>query len=144
MRYAIVHDKQQLVDKVQQLEVIAQSVGLSWTAQQFADDLLTDHTYYGVCAAGFVAVSFVLDEAELVNIAVLPAYQGTGVAQTLWESVLAFFDEKHIRTCFLEVRESNQRAQRFYEKQGFSRVGYRKHYYHNPREGAVLYKWEKQ
>jgi ribosomal-protein-alanine N-acetyltransferase len=37
------------------------------------------------------------------------------------------------------VRESNTAARRLYEKLGFSEIGRRKAYYHNPQEDAILY-----
>lgn len=144
MTVVIEHQKERLVEQVSHLEMIAQVVGLSWRSDQFLEDIKQVHTYYGVCDVGFIALSVVLDEAELVNIAVLPDFQGKGVAKELWQYALTVFADKQIQTCYLEVRESNVRAQKFYEKQGFKRVGARKNYYRDPIEHALLYKWEKQ
>ena len=39
---------------------------------------------------------------------------------------------------WLEVRESNAAAIALYESAGYRQVGFRKRYYHDPEEGAVL------
>ena len=41
---------------------------------------------------------------------------------------------------WLEVRESNHPARRFYEKHSFLEAGRRRAYYRNPEEDAVLYR----
>ena len=89
------------------------------------------HGYLAFDAAG---------EWELENIAVAPAFQRRGVAGKLLKVLIDHMRQNHASTVFLEVRESNLPARRFYEKQGFNEVGRRRHYYHRPDEDAVLYK----
>lgn len=43
-------------------------------------------------------------------------------------------------TLFLEVRQSNQNAQRLYHYFGFEIVGKRPNYYHQPIEDAIIMK----
>lgn len=87
---------------------------------------------------GFLNGSYVLDEAELLNIAVSENYRNLGIAGML----LAAFEEelrKHgVKTVYLEVRESNAPAMGLYEKHGFIQNGLRKNYYRSPVENAVL------
>jgi [ribosomal protein S18]-alanine N-acetyltransferase len=55
----------------------------------------------------------------------------------------AFLDHAksaHSDAVFLEVRQSNAAARRFYEKNGFQQSGRRKSYYANPSEDAILYR----
>lgn len=87
---------------------------------------------------GFLNGSYVLDEAELLNIAVSEKFRKSGIAGML---VTAFEDElrKHgVKTVYLEVRESNAPARKLYEKHGFTQNGLRKNYYRSPAENAVL------
>jgi len=86
---------------------------------------------------GFLAVSHVMDQMEVTNIAVLPDYQGKGVATSLLSKILNFSG-----TIFLEVRESNKVAQGLYDKLGFEPYHRRKNYYHNPSEDAILMRKE--
>ena len=79
---------------------------------------------------GFLFYHRVLDEAELLNIAVSPSFQGQGLGHRL----LNFgFDElgSGIRRMFLEVRASNFAALALYQNNGFTQVGIRRGYYHD-------------
>ena len=82
-------------------------------------------------------LSTVLDEGNLDNIAVAPAYRRQGVADALL-SVVTGFGREHLSRLMLEVRASNAPAIALYEKYGFAAVGRRKNYYDAPREDAVL------
>ena len=70
-------------------------------------------------------------EAELLNLAVHPQARRRGVARAL----LALLEGRKI---WVEVRESNTAAIRFYESQGFAVCGRRRAYYANPAEDAIL------
>ena len=83
---------------------------------------------------GFVAIQETLYEAEVLQIAVKPAFQGQGLAQQLLAQLP---DQKEI---FLEVRVSNQPAQGLYKKMHFEEIARRKNYYHDPIEDAVIMK----
>ena len=85
---------------------------------------------------GFLAVQENLFEAEVLQIAVLPSYQGQGIASALFAQLPA---DKEI---FLEVRKSNQRAQAFYKKEKMVIIAERKAYYHDPVEDAIIMKRE--
>lgn len=64
---------------------------------------------------GFANGSWVLDEGELLNIAVLEKYRRQGLAEILLKTLEDFFTEKNITVIYLEVREKNQSALSFYE-----------------------------
>ena len=87
---------------------------------------------------GFANGSWVLDEGELLNIAVLEKYRRQGLAEILLKTLEDFFTEKNITVIYLEVREKNQSALSFYEKHGFIKNGFRKNYYRNPDDNGVL------
>jgi ribosomal-protein-alanine N-acetyltransferase len=90
---------------------------------------------------GFLVVRAVAqDEWEILNLAVAPGVRRQGVGRQLLSDVL----ERHTGECFLEVRESNESARRFYEQLGFKTVNKRLQYYSNPPETAIvmkLYSW---
>ncbi len=113
-----------------------------WTLEQIQADLSQDQTWYalaydGAEVIGFLAVQENLFEAEVLQIAVLPSYQGQKIATALFDFLPA---DKEI---FLEVRKSNQRAQAFYKKEKMAVVAERKAYYHDPVEDAIIMKREK-
>ena len=115
-----------------------------WTFDQTFADLLREETVYYLAFSedqkvlGFLALSVVMDEIEITNIAVAKAYQSQGIASLLLKQ-LAEIDGK----IFLEVRASNDKARRLYEKFEFEAYYQRKDYYQNPQEDAILMKREK-
>ena len=91
--------------------------------------------------AGYLLSQDVLDEVNIMQVAVLPAYQRRGIAKQLSQMLLD--DKAHQTMIFLEVRLSNIAAQALYVKLGFEKIGQRKNYYvpkdkHEGREDAVV------
>lgn len=115
-----------------------------WTLRNFSDahasgDTLTVLTVDGV-TSGIAAVMHVLDESELLEIAVQPAMQGRGYGKALLAQAIALARRNGAVRMFLEVRESNARARKMYTSFGFEETGRRKNYYptENGREDAIL------
>ena len=88
--------------------------------------------------AGYVGSQTVLDETDMMNIAVHPDYRRCGVARQLVEELVAGLKRRGSRCLTLEVRASNDPARKLYEKLGFQQIGLRKNYYRNPREDALI------
>jgi ribosomal-protein-alanine acetyltransferase len=88
---------------------------------------------------GFVLGRLVADEAEVLNLAVREGYRRQGEGRALLEELLRQFAKSGVSRVFLEVRESNRGAIRFYERMGFRQSGRRENYYQGPREAALLY-----
>ena len=90
---------------------------------------------------GFAICHVVLDEATLFNIAIDPAQQGKGLGKVLLQTLITELNKKGVLTLWLEVRESNQKAQQLYTKLGFNEVTVRKNYYPLPdgkKENAIV------
>ncbi|HEM3473157.1 ribosomal protein S18-alanine N-acetyltransferase [Streptococcus suis] len=114
-----------------------------WTLEQIASSMASqDEDYYlayeGQELVGFLAVQTVLDEMEILQIAVKTDFQRLGIASQLMAAVMDWDGD-----IFLEVRESNSAAQALYTRQHFTKIGKRKDYYRNPVEDAVLMKRER-
>lgn len=98
----------------------------------------------GETVAGYVGSQTVLDETDMMNIAVHPDFRRRGIAQALVESLVKQLRQRGSRCLTLEVRASNSPAIALYEKLGFQKIGRRKNYYRDPREDALILRkeWE--
>ena len=77
-----------------------------------------------------------LDEAELLNIAVHPAFRRRGIGSAL----LSALGERVNGPVFLEVAETNAPARAFYEKYGWEQIGTRPRYYGETINAIVMNK----
>ena len=91
---------------------------------------------------GYVGMKVVLDEADITNVAVLPAYRKKGIAGRLLQQLLDEARKQGILSIYLEVRDSNVAAITLYKNAGFKEVGKRKNYYEHPQEDARLMLWQ--
>ena len=96
----------------------------------------------GDTVAGYVGSQSVLDEADMMNIAVHPDYRRQGIGRDLVLALAEALQKKGIRGLMLEVRQSNAPAIALYEQLGFQQVGMRPNYYRNPKENALILRKE--
>ena len=114
-----------------------------WGMDSIADTLTMQNTsLYLIEKEGrpisYCLFSSVLDEAELLRIAVLPEERRRGFADLMFKMLFAEWSVRGIRKIFLEVRRSNVPASALYEKNGFQPVFIRENYYGDG-EDAVVY-----
>lgn len=88
--------------------------------------------------AGFLILSTVLDEAEIIEVAVAENLRRSGIASELMSELFEWCKKNGIARILLEVRESNFPARSYYKKFGFAEDGRRRNYYRDPVEDAVL------
>ncbi|RSN76981.1 ribosomal-protein-alanine N-acetyltransferase [Acinetobacter haemolyticus] len=114
-----------------------------WSKQQFQESLASYQcTVYEQAdqIVGFCILQPVLDEANLLLMAIHPSQQGRGLGYELLDYSIQHLKNDPIQI-FLEVRESNAAAIRLYEKSGFHQIDLRKNYYPNvdgSKEHAVI------
>jgi len=77
------------------------------------------------------------DEGEILNLAVSPDFRRQRVATLLIKTAL----ENSSGAFFLEVRESNEVARKFYKSLGFHEFSQRPGYYQSPPETAIVMKF---
>lgn len=77
---------------------------------------------------GFALSRMIVDEAELLLIAVRPAYRGKGVGKNLLHRVRETASTKGAKRLHLEVRDGNSAAN-LYQATGFEEIGRRRNYY---------------
>lgn len=85
---------------------------------------------------------FILEEAHITMLAIRPQYRRQGLGQLLLIKLLKNAIQKQSEWATLEVRVSNQAAQKLYEKLGFINIGQRKNYYQDTKEDALIL-WNK-
>ena len=86
--------------------------------------------------AGLATLAQLFDHSEICNIIVAPPYLSKGVGKELLQTCVNIAEKLGLPRMLLEVRESNERAIRFYKKNGFYKIAERKDYYTDPRENA--------
>ena len=111
----------------------------------FIEDIINKKSQHKVFAAfrdekiaGFLILSTVLDEAEILEVAVPENLRRCGIGSELMSEIFGWCSKNGISKIFLEVRESNFPARAYYKKYGFVENGLRKNYYRDPVENAVL------
>lgn len=87
---------------------------------------------------GYVGFWLAAGEAHISTIAVHPDVRRRGLGELLLVKVIETALARGADFVTLEVRASNQAAQRLYEKYGFERKGERKGYYRDTREDAWI------
>lgn len=113
-----------------------------WTRQEIAGLLATPGTKGILLTAsavevGMAIVRVVLDEAELLTIAVDPAWQGTGAGRCLLGAVTVQAREAGAGKLYLEVGADNPAARALYDSADFEIVGRRPGYYARPDGSAA-------
>ena len=133
------------VSQVAQLEKLCFSA--PWSENSISSELTNPLSCWLVAldgdrVAGYVGSQTVLDESDMMNIAVDPQYRRQGIAQALVEERVKCLARKGSRCLTLEVRASNAGAIALYRKLGLVQVGLRKNYYRNPIEDAMILRKE--
>jgi len=143
------------LDAVLALEVRAYSH--PWTRGNFTDSLASGYLAQMLMAPaepaqrragrdtpqclGYYLAMAGVDEMHLLNITVRPECQGQGLARRMLAHLMAASREAGAALLWLEVRQSNERAQRLYTRWGFESIGRRKAYYPaaaGQREDAIV------
>jgi [ribosomal protein S18]-alanine N-acetyltransferase len=92
----------------------------------------------GRTMVGFILSRMAAGEAEILSVAIAPAWRGRGFARPLLDLHLRRLAGLGVRVVFLEVDEHNEPACRLYGNAGFSEVGVRKGYYQEGASALVL------
>jgi ribosomal-protein-alanine N-acetyltransferase len=92
----------------------------------------------GRTMVGFILSRMAAGEAEILSVAIAPAWRGRGFARPLLDLHLRRLAGLGVRAVFLEVDEHNEPACRLYRNAGFSEVGVRKGYYQEGASALVL------
>lgn len=136
--------REMLVEDLDQvMEIENDLISPPWTREGFFTFLLKDENMFFVVEEkgqilGYCSMQTVLDEGDILNVAVTRNRQKEGIGYFLVDSMLMLAAVRGIHIVHLEVRESNGSARRLYQRLGFKEDGFRKNYYTEPVENAVL------
>ena len=114
-----------------------------WSEASIAETVQYETTRSFVAASGGEPIGYVMarisgEEAEILNLAVLPGFRRKGIARCLLSEAVASLGSAGVREAYLEVRQTNGSAIGLYQSAGFRPVGLRPDYYRNPREDALV------
>lgn len=91
---------------------------------------------------GYLCYWIVFDELRLLNLAVSLNWKRQGIARRFVQFALHDAQGQGAERALLEVRASNIAAQSLYDGFGFREYGSRAAYYSDPREDAILMRFE--
>ena len=116
---------------------------LPWSTEQCQTAFLNPaFAAFGLYAAAtlFAYISFyhVVDEMEIVNLAVDPCKRRQGFGRLLLTTALQTGQKMGMHKVWLEVREKNTPALALYSSVGFTKEGVRKGYYTDTNEDAFI------
>ena len=112
--------------------------------KSFEEELAEDSKHYFVATydnlvIGYVGLQVLGDDLNLVKIAVLPQYRQLGVGFNLMQMASDFRKQNKLGQYFLEVRQSNQKAIKLYQKFGFKQSNIREKYYSDGENAVVMF-----
>tara|TARA_E500000305_G_scaffold108773_2_gene111915 strand:- start:490 stop:987 length:498 start_codon:yes stop_codon:yes gene_type:complete len=122
--------------------------GEAWTRRQICDALNFPATHCLLAdvtgheprdpgdTVGFALSRCVVDEEELLLIAVLPQLRSRGIGQVLLDRFEQAAISRGVTRVFLEMRHNNQ-AGRLYRRNGYEQVGLRRDYYRRGTTGPI-------
>ena len=118
-----------------------------WSVSAFTYELTNPLSLWLIAAEqekvlGYVGSQTVMDETDMMNVAVAPEYRRQGIGEKLVLELISRLKERGSKSLTLEVRVSNDSAIALYEKLGFHQVGRRPGYYRNPKEDAYILRKE--
>ena len=123
----------------------------AWNRKNFEDSLKEPTAHLLVAVddisneiIGYCCLYQVLDEGEIVNVAIGQEYRQRGYGAAVVRALMALGKSLGAESFFLEVRAGNTAGKRLYESLGFKNCGMRKGFYSNPREDAVLMVWQEE
>ncbi len=130
-------------DLAEVMELERRAFASPWTRDMYLRELEKPEGCYVVARcgdelAGYGGTLLILDEAQVMTLAVREDRRRSGVGARLLLELVRRSEEKGARFLTLEVRKSNLAAIELYRRFGFQVMGERKHYYLDNLENALI------
>lgn len=131
----------------------------SWPRQMFVDELAQPETRRyiiaelpaavehggaaaeensGGLAVGYAGLMCLPPIGDIQTIGVLPEFEGRGIARAMMDELIAEAVRRGAGEVMLEVSSTNPRAQRLYERYGFTHIHTRRRYYRDGSDGLIM------
>jgi len=107
--------------------------------------------FYETCSEGFIVaeingfvagyvVGFLASEntGRIFSLAILPKHQNRRMGSALLKEIIDVFRKMKVSEIILEVRASNIKAKRFYQKHGFYQTGILEKYYNDAENACMM------
>ena len=125
------------------LSIERESYPIPWSRRMLEGEIMRSD---GICLValretnlvGYILVAFQADVWHILNVTVHPLHRGRRIGEALVRSVFQIGDRRAHAGYTLEVRVSNERAIRLYDRLGFVSQGVRPRYYSDNGEDALI------
>jgi ribosomal-protein-alanine N-acetyltransferase len=132
-------------DDLEAVERIERAAFLSpWSHRAFLYELKENQNAVPLVATidgkicGYIVAWMVTDELHIGTVAVDESWRRRGIGSMLVQKIFEMARKQRCTRAFLEVRRSNEGAQKLYEVLGFRAIGVRPNYYAPQQEDAIL------
>ena len=115
-----------------------------WSTKNFQDSLTAKNIFkvffLDDMIVGYYIALIAANECQILNIAIKACKQNKGFGHYIVNHIKNLSRDFHATSIFLEVRVSNVKAIKLYEKNGFNELGIRNNYYKtlNGKENGIL------
>jgi ribosomal-protein-alanine N-acetyltransferase len=122
--------------------IAAEALPEPWSEAGFAEEITLPEARVWLArgskghALGYLVAHRVLDELQILSLAVASGQRRRGTGRALLERALA--SEPSLRVVHLEVRSNDAAAQAFYDRVGFRPVGLRRGFYPDAADAVLL------
>lgn len=118
-----------------------------WSEQSFKDELKNKAAKYLVAysdmqVTGYVGMWEICGQCDITNIAVMPEFRRMGIGRKLLLSLIEYCQINSLSPITLEVRKTNTPAINLYRGMGFKDIGFRKKYYQDTGEDAIIMSYD--
>lgn len=126
------------------LKVESETFSDPWPEDIFYQEVIVnDHAHYFVAEldekiVGYAGFWAVIGDAQITNVAIVPRYRGYKMGEKLFAYTCQQALKLGVKRLSLEVRKSNEVAQKMYRKFGLVPGGIREKYYTDNQEDAIV------
>jgi [ribosomal protein S18]-alanine N-acetyltransferase len=141
--YKLTPSRMTMKDLEEVLEIERESFEAPWTRNMFLEELSNRSSRLSVFRmdqriVAYVCYWVVVDEIHLLNIAVCTEHRSSGFGNFIMEQLEVISARSGLKRILLDVARRNVAARALYSKRGFHQIGFRKNYYRESLDDAIV------